>query len=250
MAWGCDVVTQKTPTTNSEVESVLVPKVQALMESLDQVKKYKKLSNSIIDLVLIIVASVAVAAAIDLAGYFYLLLYANIGSSASGFFYITPPEFFISIVVVIAGVLIGVLIVDRNVKNVSTGDWKKSLEQDKSVPAALNILSSLDWGSAFKDIQYSKLGFLLYGFLKVIGYWLFFSFLLLLFDGFFLFDWLHVSINSEALSILSLVIALAVSWGDLRGRFNQSWSLDTLLWELRWFDSEFRRAESEFTKEA
>lgn len=249
MAWGCDVMTQKTPTNNSEAESVLVPKVQALMESLDQVKRYKKLSSSIIDLILIIVASVAVAAAIDLAGYFYLLLYSNIGSTASGFFYVTPPEFFIGIVVVIAGVLIGVLLVDRKVKNVSTEEWKKSLEE-KNVPAALNILSSLDWGSAFKDIQYSKLGFLLYGFLKVVGYWLFFSFLLLLFDGFFVLDYLHVSINWEALSILSLVIALAVSWGDLKSRFDRSWSLDTLLWELRWFDSEFRRAESEFAKEA
>ncbi len=239
----------KESSINSREKNELVPKIQELMESLDQVKKYKELSNSMIDMVLIIAISIVVAAFLDMAGYFYLLYYAKIGGT-SGLFYITPPEFFIGIIVVIAGVLIGMLVVNQKVKNVSTGEWKKSLSEGNGVPAALSILSGLDWSTAFKDIQYSKLGFLLYGFLKVIGYWLFFFFLLFALDGFFLTDFIHVQIIWGALSFLSLVLALAVSWGDLKRRFDQSWSLDTLLWELRWLDNEFRRAESEFTKEA
>ena len=48
------------------------------------------------------------------------------------------------------------------------------------------------------------------------------------------------------LGILALVVVLAGSWGDLKFRYLQSWSLDSLLWELRWFDSEFRREGSNF----
>jgi hypothetical protein len=134
-----------------------------------------------------------------------------------------------------------------------SGEWKKDLKGDQGVPGALKILSDLDWQSTFKDIQVSKLGFTLYGFLKVIGYWLLFSALIFAVFGLFVSNEINIppSLDYYAyFSIVVFVIVLAWSWGDLSRRFNQAWSLDTLLWELRWFDSEFRRAESEFKREA
>ena len=228
---------------------LLSSKVEQLMSALDQVKKYKILADSMIDFVLIVTISLIVALFVDIAGYLLLYLYGY----ASGFFTITPIEFFIAILIVILGAFVAITVVSQRVNRVPVGEWRKTLQGDQSVPGTLKILSELDWQSTFKDIQVSRLGFMLYGFLKVVGYWLLLSFVLFAGLGFFVLDEIHISANLDYfvyLSIVALVIVLAWNWGDLKRRFNQVWSLDTLLWELRWFDSEFRRAESEFKREA
>jgi hypothetical protein len=148
--------------------------------------------------------------------------------------------------VFIAGLILGTLTVDHRVKRVKTGEWKVALNETEGMPGALKLLSTLSWDTIFRDIQIAKIGFLIYGFLKIIGYWLFTFFLLEVLNVLFLSGIVHMLVNSIYLGVLALVIVLAGSWSDLKFRFRQSWSLESLLWELRWFDNEFRRAQSDF----
>ena len=232
------MTTEIQPASNEELNS----KMQELMVSLDQVKKYKELSHSMLDLLLIICGSIIAALFVFLSANLYSVLFGNF---VSGFF-LSVPVVFLSGGVFIAGLLIGTLVVDRRVNRVKTGEWKGALNENQGVPGALKLLSSLDWDSTFRDIQISKTGFLIYGFLKIIGYWLFTFFLLEVLNGIFVQALIHTLINSAYVGVVALVVVLAGSWSDLNFRYNQSWSLDSLLWELRWFDSEFRRAESDF----
>ena len=59
-----------------------------------------------------------------------------------------------------------------------TGEWKSALNETEGMPGALKLLSTLGWDTIFRDIQIAKIGFLIYGFLKIAGYWLFTFFLL------------------------------------------------------------------------
>ena len=103
----------------------------------------------------------------------------------------------------------------------------------------MKILAELDWPNVFQDIRYSKMGFVFYSIMKVVGYWILATIVLFLISIFGL-SALHVTPNVISLAILSLIIALTLSRKDLQRRYGQSWALDSLLWELRWFDSEFR----------
>jgi hypothetical protein len=216
-------------------------KLEELMMALDQVKKYRVLSNSMLDLVLIIAASVIGALFVLLLGNLYQLFFGTF----SGFL-ATVPEIFLSGGVFIAGLLLGTLVVDRRVKRVKTGEWKNSFKASEGMPGALKLLSTLSWDTIFQEIQIAKIGFLIYGFLRVAGYWLFTFFLLEVINVLFVSGIVHALVNVIYLGALALVIVLAGSWSDLKFRFRQSWSLESLLWELRWFDNEFRRAQSNF----
>jgi len=225
------------PASNEQLNS----KIQELMVSLDQVKKYKELSRSMLDLVLIIAGSIIAALFVLLSEDLYMLFFGTF----SGLF-VNVPAVFLSGGVFIAGLLLGTLVVDRRIKRVKTGEWKSALEENQGVPGALKLLSSLDWEAIFRDIQISKVGFLIYGILKIVGYWMFTFFLLEVLNFLFIEEFIHTLINSVFVGIVAFVIVLAWSWSDLKFRLNQSWSLDALLWELRWFDSEFRREQSKF----
>ena len=54
---------------------------------------------------------------------------------------------------------------------------------------------------------------------------------------------LHLSIDPISMVVIPLVLVLALSMKDLRYRYDQVGSLDSFLWELQWFDNEFRRAD-------
>jgi hypothetical protein len=216
-------------------------RLEELMTSLDQVKKYRALSNSMLDLVLIITGSVIGALFVLLATNLYELFFGTFSNLA-----ISVPAIFLSGGVFIGGIILGTLMIDHRVSRVKTGDWKDALKESEGMPEALKLLSTLGWDTIFQDIQIAKIGFLIYGFLKIAGYWLFTFFLLEILNVIILSGIVHALVNSIYLGVLALVIVLAGSWSDLKFRFRQSWSLEGLLWELRWFDNEFRRAQSDF----
>ena len=86
-------------------------RLEELMTSLDQVKKYRALSNSMLDLVLIITGSVIGALFVLLAANLYELFIGTFTGLA-----ITVPAIFLSGGVFIGGIILGTLIVDRQSK--------------------------------------------------------------------------------------------------------------------------------------
>ncbi len=56
---------------------------------------------------------------------------------------------------------------------------------------------------------------------------------------------LHLEVNLYMLAAVSLVLVLVLSRDDLQRRYQQVVSLDTLMWDLRWFSSGFRAAKFE-----
>jgi len=229
-------------TENAADQVKLKTKIGELMTALDQVKKYKELSRSVTDLVLIVGLSFVGALFVLISENLYLLFFGNPGSS----FNLAVPTIFISGGIIIAGIIVATLLMDRRVSRVKIGEWKNAIPENQEVSGTIALLSNIDWDSTFKDIQVSKIGFVVYGVLKVAGYWLFTFFLLEVLNVLFISGLIHAIVGAAYLGILALVVVLAGSWGDLKFRYTQAWSLDSLLWELRWFDSEFRREESNF----
>ena len=224
-------------------EKDLPSKVADVMSTLDEVKRYKELARSLVDFCLIILGAVIAVLFV----YIGFNLYLASGGAIPQNYILSGIEGIISLFVAGGAFVIGILWVGRRTSKVKTGEWRKELEQQNSIVGATKILSGLDWPSVFQDIRYSKIGFVFYGFLKVLGYWILVLIIVFLVSTFGL-SALHMSETVSSLYILavfSLVIAAVLSRKDLQRRYNQSWALDSLLWELRWFDSEFRRKASE-----
>jgi hypothetical protein len=224
-------------------ENDLPSKVTGVMSTLDEVKKYKELARSLVDFALIILGSVVAILFV----YIGFNLYLASGGMIPPNYILSGIESIISLFVAGGAFVIGTLWVGRRASKVKTGEWKKELEQENEIVGAMKILSGLDWPGVFQDIKYSKIGFVFYGILKVLGYWILVSIIVLLASTFGL-SALHVTetvLSLYILAVFSLVIAAVLSRKDLQRRYNQSWALDSLLWELRWFDNEFRRKASE-----
>lgn len=243
----------------NQEEAAVTKKVEELMTALDQVKKYRAFSRLLIDFVIIVLSSTVVL--------LFLELSVNFTRLATGFpcYYITPGSFtcgaslgvsqpapivqllagLLLILIPSGGLLIGIFWVDRKLRAVKVGAWRDSLKE--GFPGALGLLQAMDWNTVFDDMRISKIGYAIYTLIKVIGYWLL-TFIILFFPYGFGISVLHIGVNLYILALLSLILALVLTKSDLAKRYRQVVSLDTLLWELRWFDSEFRRAE--FGKEA
>jgi len=215
-------------------ETDLPSKVAEVMATLDEVKKYKELARSLLDLALIIITSIVGVLFV----YIAFNLYQALGGQFAQDLIISGVEAIVSLIIVGAAFIAGILWVGRRTARVKIGEWKKELEPDSTI-GAMKILAGMDWPGVFQDIRYSKIGFVFYSVLKLIGYWIL-TFIILSLVAIFGLSALHASANFAYLAILSLVISVVISGRDLQRRYNQSWALDSLLWELRWFDSEFR----------
>lgn len=221
-----------------EEESV-VAKVRELMSTLDRARQYRAIAASLVDFLLVLLSSVVVAALMYLTITYLLYAYGlDFGTSLI-------PSFLSlgALLVVIAGLLGGLLIADRRVKRVKVGQWEEDLKE--GFPGAFKILTNFDWNSAIYEVQTAKLGFILYGVLKVVGYTLVLSILLSagvlgLASGI-----VHFAYTPAFVPVLSFIIVIAASSADLKRRFAESFSLDSLLWELRWFYTGFARSEFE-----
>ncbi|MFI5419532.1 MAG: hypothetical protein ACHQ1H_01050 [Nitrososphaerales archaeon] len=215
--------------------------ISELMTTLDQVKKYKEFARSMGDFTLIILSTIVAILFV----YIGFDVYKVLGGQIPANIILSGVEGIIAVVIFGAGFIIATIWVERRVNRVKVGEWKKVIEKDGTA-GTMRIVSSLDWPSVFQDIRYSKLGFFFYSALKIVSYWILVSIILLLITGVGL-SFLHFNINLAYMEIVSLLLTIALNLKDLQKRYNQAWALDSLLWELRWFDSEFR-GKAEFGK--
>jgi len=204
------------------------------MTTLDQVKKYRAIVASMTDFVLIIFASIVTALSLHI---FVRLLLIFIGHNL-----LSTIGSILFLLIFPVGIFTGVFWVKRRVNSVKVGQWKDTLSE--GAPGAIKLLQELQWNNIFSDIRSAKLGFFLYGISKVLAYWSLAVVSMFVFGelvGFVL----HMSINSITVMLFSLVVVLLLSRNDLRKRYEQIGRLDWLMWELRWFESEFRGANFE-----
>ncbi|MDR0471844.1 MAG: hypothetical protein LBH79_09025 [Nitrososphaerota archaeon] len=215
-------------------EETLSSKMAEFLTAIDQVKKYRKLVSAIVDFALIIIVSVAGLLTLHLVvNLLNLYGISNITSNSWG-------VAFSNILIPCIGVIIGVVWVGRKIDTVKTQQWTTTLNE--GTPGALKLLQETNWETIFSDIRFAKLGFAFYGAIKVAAYWLiaFFAFVVL---SSFLGNIVHFSFDAISLLVVPLVFVLIFSLKDLRNRYEQVGRLDSLLWELRWFESEFRRTD-------
>jgi len=217
-------------------EENLTGKIAEFMTALDQVKKYRELAGAMADFAIIVVASVAALEALNIiinlldVFYGYNLIFP--GSTGMLPFY--------DIMVLFFGVIIGIFWVQRKLSSTKMTQWKSTLNE--GTPGAIKLLQETNWETIFSDIRFAKLGFALYGAVKVLAYWILAFFLFGALSG-VMQNVLHLSFDVVSLAVIPLVLVLVLSMKDLRNRYEQVGRLDSLLWELRWFDSEFRRAD-------
>jgi hypothetical protein len=206
------------------------------MTALDQVKKYRELASAMADFAIIVVASVAVFEGlniiINLLDVFYGYSFVYPGSPG-----VLP---FYDAIVLLIGVLIGIYLVQRKMNSVKMKQWESTLNE--GTPGALKLLQETQWEETFSDIRFAKLGFALYGAVKIMAYWMLAFFFFGILSG-FIWNAFHVSFDPISFAVLPLILVLVLNVKDLRYRYEQVGRLDSLLWELRWFDSEFRRAD-------
>ncbi len=219
------------------MEETLAAKMKDFMTAIDQVKKYRAF--------LVVLPDFAVIIALSIVGWLSLSLVSNFGRVFVSYTITggVPSVSLLQLFAVIIGLLFGIFWVTRKVSSVKVGQWKNTL--DEGTPGAIKLLQELKWDEIFNEIRYAKLGFILYGIAKILVYWLIATFISSFTAGWLLSTAIHVNSFTMliTMTMLSLVLILFLSRKDLRKRYDQVGSLDALLWELRWFDNEFRRAD-------
>ncbi len=234
-------------------ETEATSKVEELMKALDEVKRYRALSRLTIDFTIITLATVVTLLSIEIfvntlrVTTGFPCSYQGAATFSCGDIVGVPVSPVIVILaglslllVPIVGILGGVLWVDRRLKSVKVGEWKDTLKE--GFPGAVKLLTQMKWESVFEEIEVSKLGYMIYGAVKVFGYFLLVS-LLLFFPYTLVTSFIHTDINLYTGYLVSIVLVLVLSRNDLQRRYRQIWSLNALMWELRWFSSEFRSAD-------
>jgi hypothetical protein len=217
-------------------EENVVAKVAELMETLDHVKKYNALAGSFKRFALIVLGSIAV----------FLALGASLGFLNLVVTFDRPQLFVASLLLLlvpITGIAAGVLFIRRRVNAIKNGEWKEELSH--GFPSALKILLEMNWDETFDEISSGRVGYALYSVLKTAAYWVITVFAFGLLSNIVTFLILQKSglFGSPILGLLSLLMVYLVLRKDLSKRYNEIRALDKLLWELRWFSLELRRAE-------
>jgi hypothetical protein len=217
-------------------EENVVAKVAELMETLDHVKKYNALARSFKRFAFIVVGSIAV----------FLALGASLGF-LNQVVTLDKPQIFLAAVLLlfvpITGITAGVLFIRRRVNSIKTGEWKDELSL--GFPSALKMLLEMDWDNTFDEISAGRVGYALYGLLKTAAYWIIAVFAVGLLGNLITFIILHQAglFGGLIWGLLSLLIVYLILRNDLSRRYNEIQALDKLLWELRWFSLELRKAE-------
>jgi hypothetical protein len=217
-------------------EENVVAKVAELMETLDHVKKYNALSRSFKKFASIVIGSITV----------FLVLGASLGFLNLAVTLDRPQLFVASVLLLfvpITGIAVGVLFIKRRINSIKTGEWKGELSN--GFPSALKMLLELDWDETFDEISSGRVGYALYGILKAGAYWIITFFALGLLGNLVTFLVLQraVIVGGPFLGLISLLIVYLLLRNDLLRRYNEVRALDKLLWELRWFSNELRRAD-------
>ena len=123
-------------------------------------------------------------------------------------------------------------------------DWDDKLREGEL--GVLAILESLDWDYVEHRVNRAKT---LYPILLIIDEALWIAVLLIFVAPAygFLNNLLFRTIDSLALVgsvVLAAAMALAKTWGEVVDKFKTLWSLDSLLWEVRWLYHEYRKLQT------
>jgi hypothetical protein len=226
---------EKTAQTMQLTEENVVAKVADLMETLDQVKKYNALSGSLKKFALIVIGSMAIffVAAASI-GFLNLVVSLDRPHVLLGGF--------LSLLIPISGIAAGVFYIRKRVNSIKVGEWKEELSN--GFPSALKILTELDWDKTFDEISSGRVGYALYSILKACAYWIITLFALGLAGNVVTFIILHEGLfGGPLLELISILVVYLLLRKDFSRRYKQIRALDNLLWELRWFSVELRRAE-------
>jgi hypothetical protein len=226
---------EKSVQTSQLTEETIVAKVAELMETLDQVKKYNALTKSLKKFALLVIGSI--------------VIFLAVGASMGFLNLIVPlerPQIFVvailSLFIPVIGIGIGVFLIKKKVNAVKSNEWRAELSH--GFPSALKILMELDWDSTFDEISSGRAGYAIYGFLKVAACWLITFFAVGLVGNLFSFILLHQAVfGGPVLGLVSFLVVYLLLRKDLSKRYKQIHALDNLLWELRWFSVELRRAD-------
>jgi len=212
------------------MEDALVSKMRELMAVLDQVKKYRLLLSGIQDFVIIFALAGILALSVDIGSKLSVVFisYGIIPSTVAA----------INLVILIMGTTIGLFWVKRKLRTITPNQWSQTL--DEGAPGAIKLLQELDWEKVYSEIRYSKLGIWLEAITKTVAYWLVTAFIFL-----FATSILYMGFDFIMIDLFSLALVLILSKNDLQKRYDKVGRLDSLMWELRWFDNEFRRHDFE-----
>jgi hypothetical protein len=226
---------EKSAQTSQLTEETVVEKVAELMETLDQVKKYNALTSSLKKFALIVISSIIIFLAVG-GSIGFLNLVATLDK----------PQFFLTsllmLLIPIGGVSIGVYFISKKVNSIRIGEWKEELSN--GFPSALKILTELDWDETFNEISSGRVGYALYSILKAAAYLIITTFVVGLIANIITFTVLHQGLIGGPFSgLIALLIVYLLLRKDLSRRYSQIRALDNLLWELRWFSVELRRAD-------
>ena len=217
------------------MEDSLYSKFKEFMTALDHVKKYSALLYTLPDFAIIIAISVIAG----VSGFILCKLdsvYLPRGATN------LPSTSFLVFVSLLIGLIVGVFWVNRKLKSVQVGQWKQVL--DDGLPGVIKLLQELNWEDVFNNIRHAKLGSWLYGITKIAVYWVLTVVVFSLVTSVLRQSW-HFGTVGYVVEMFSLVFVLILSKKDLCNRYNQIGRLDMLFWELRWFESEYRRADFE-----
>jgi hypothetical protein len=225
-------------------EEDVVAKVGEMMQSLDEVRKYRELAYALIDFAGIMAVATILALLVAVAQGVYAVMFGFSTSSFftffSGFIPAAGLAGVLPIFIVFGGFLGGVVWIGRRVDRVKTGEWKETL--DEGVPGAVKLLTETDWDSLLSTVSLSKVAFALYALVKIIGYFLLIG-LLLSFGEIFVGGLVGYTYNIAFVTMASVILALLANRKNLEMAFKRLRSLDLLFWDLRWFYSEFKQAE-------
>jgi hypothetical protein len=229
-------MSEKSVKNSIVTEENVVAKVAELMETLDHVKKYNALARSFKRFALIVLGSIAV----------FLALGASLGFLNLVVTFDRPQIFLASVLLLlvpITGITAGVLFIRRRVNSIKTGEWKEELSH--GFPSALKMLLEMDWDKTFDEISSGRVSYALYGLLKTAAYWIITVFAVGLLGNLLTFLILQKAglFGGFIWGLISLLIVYLILRNDLSRRYNEIRALDKLLWELRWFSLELRRAE-------
>jgi hypothetical protein len=226
---------EKGAQTSQLTEENVVAKVAELMETLDQVKKYNALTSSLKKFALIVISTIIVFLAVG-GSIGFLNLVATLDR---------PQIFLMSLLLLlipIGGVSIGVYFIRKKVNSIRSGEWKEELSN--GFPSALKILTELDWDETFNEISSGRVGYAVYSILKAIAYFVIMTFVVGLAANLVAFTFLHQGLIGPPFSgLIAILIVYLLLRKDLSRRYSQIRALDNLLWELRWFSVELRRAD-------
>jgi hypothetical protein len=217
-------------------EEKVISKVAELMETLDNVKRYNEFTHSLKSFVLIVGGSLAsFLLLLTLFEVFELDLILN-----SNLYFVVA---FLSLLIPVAGLLVGIFFVRKQLNTTKEGEWKEELSHGFS--SALEILTEMDWDKTLDEITMGRFGYAIYGLVKAVAY-----LVVTVFAFEFLWNGITILFLDKVIvfgailwGLLAIILVFTVLRSDILKRYRELRALDMLVSELRWFSLEFRRTE-------